>query len=97
MIPTVPITVTPTSIPRAAASASAPIAQVREAPLTLRTAPGRSQDIFAFAQVGETFTVTARTADSAWLEVCCVKNATVWLSAEYVTLTGAIVNLPVKP
>jgi len=49
------------------------------------------------AQIGEVYTATARTADSSWLQVCCIQGSPVWLSAQYVTITGTISALPIKP
>jgi uncharacterized protein YgiM (DUF1202 family) len=93
----IPAAATPIGPTRAAPSGSAPIAQIKEGPLTLRTSPSREGGIVAMAQVGETYTATARTADSAWLQVCCVQGSPVWLSAQYVTITGTISTLPIKP
>jgi len=92
-----PVATTPTGPTKAAPSGGAIIAQVREGPLTLRTSPSRDGGIVAMAQVGETYTATARTTDSAWLQVCCFQGSPVWLSAQYVTITGTINTLPIKP
>jgi uncharacterized protein YraI len=104
-----PATATPTVAPTAAptaratataaptAAAGAAIAQVREGPLSLRTGPGRDQPLLAVAQIGETFTVTGRTADNLWLQVCCVRTNPAWAFAEYLTITGTLTSLPIKP
>jgi uncharacterized protein YgiM (DUF1202 family) len=78
-------------------AAPAPRAQVREGPLSLRTGPSQVQPAVGVAQVGQTYTVTARTADNAWLQVCCVNNEPAWLAAQFVAITGTIATLPVKP
>ncbi len=80
-----------------APAGAAPIAQIREGPLNLRTGPGPDQTIVAVGQVGATFTVTARTADNTWLQVCCVGANRAWLFAEYVVITGTIASVPVIP
>jgi uncharacterized protein YgiM (DUF1202 family) len=92
-----PATATPVGPTRAAPAGAAAIAQIREGPLTLRASPNREGGIVAMAQVGETYTVTARTTDSSWLQVCCIQSSPVWLSAQYVTITGTISTLPIKP
>ncbi len=97
--PTTPPTALPPSpAPSpAAASSGAAVATVRQGPLIARTGPSRDLPIFALVQVGDTFTVTARTADSAWLKVCCVKDAAVWLAAEFVEVNVGVDSLPIGP
>jgi hypothetical protein len=92
-----PVTTPPAGPTQTAPSSGAVIAQIREGPLTLRTSPSTDGGRFAMAQVGETYTVTARTNDSSWLQVCCIQGSPVWLSAQYVTITGTISTLPIKP
>ncbi len=101
--PTAAPTRPPTTLPASpapsptAAAAAAPIATVRQGPLIARPSPSKDTPIFALVQVGDTFTVTARTADSVWLQVCCVKDAAVWLAAEFVDVNGDVTGLPVSP
>lgn len=96
-------TFTPTEAVRATATtaptpaAGVPLALVREGPLALRTGPGRDQPLVAVAQIGETFTVTGRTNDNLWLQLCCVRTNPAWAFAEYLTITGTITSLPIKP
>ena len=74
-----------------------PYARVREGPLLLRVGPNQNQPTVSFAQAGQTFTVTARSTDNAWLQVCCVNNEPAWLAAQHVVFTGTLTALPVKP
>ena len=74
-----------------------PRAQVREGPLALRAGPNQGQPVLSSAQVGQAFTVTGRTADNAWLQVCCVNNEPAWLASQFVVFTGTLTTLPVKP
>ena len=78
-------------------AAAAPRAQVREGPLALRAGPNQGQPVLSSAQVGQAFTVTGRTADNAWLQVCCVNNEPAWLASQFVVFTGTLTTLPVKP
>jgi uncharacterized protein YraI len=77
--------------------ATAPRAQVREGPLALRAGPNQGQPVVSSAQVGQTFTVTGRTTDNTWLQVCCVNNEPAWLASQFVVFTGTLTTLPVKP
>jgi uncharacterized protein YraI len=84
--------------PPAAATATAsgaPIATIHTGPLNLRSGPGKDYGVLAVGAVGDTFAVVGRSADGAWLKVCCVKDAPVWLAADLVDVTGAIQDVPV--
>ena len=74
-----------------------PACQVREGPLVLRAGPNQTQPTLGSAQAGQAFTVTGRTADNAWLQVCCVNNQPAWLASQFVVVTGTLTTLPVKP
>ncbi len=76
---------------------AAALVQIREGPLNLRAGPGRDQRVVAVGQAGATFTVTARTADNTWLQVCCVGTNRAWLFAEYAVITGTIASVPILP
>ncbi len=93
----VPPTATSVPTPTRMALLQAPVAQVMQGPLLLRIGPERDQPVLGIGDEGSTFTVTARTSDSAWLQVCCVKGELAWLSAQFVAITGTIASLPVKP
>jgi len=87
--------ISPTATLNPGAAVPAPLAEVLQEPLLLRAGP--NQPAISSAQVGQVFTVTGRTADNAWLQVCCVNNAPVWLASQFVVVTGTLTTLPVKP
>ena len=89
--------ISPTATLAPSAAAAAPRAQVREGPLLLRAGPNQDQPAVSSAQVGQAFTVTGRTADNAWLQICCVNNEPAWLASQFVVITGTLSTLPVKP
>jgi len=70
---------------------------VRQGPLSLRAGPGQDFAIVALGNVGDTFTAIGRTTDGTWLKVCCIKEAPVWLAAEFVEVTGNVDGLPIAP
>jgi uncharacterized protein YraI len=98
-VPATPVPPTPTAVlaPTLTTLLQAPVAQIVEGPLMLRAGPERSQPVLGIGDIGSTYTVTARTSDSTWLQVCCVKGSPAWLSAQFVAITGTIASLPVKP
>jgi len=95
--PTSAAVISPTATLTTSAAAPAPRAEVREGPLVLRSGPSQGRSVISIAPVGETFTVTGRTADNTWLQVCCVNNEPAWLASQFVGVTGTITTLPVKP
>jgi uncharacterized protein YraI len=98
--PTLAPTASPEAPPETPTPAAAPPeirAQVTANGLNLREAPGSTSAIVGSAEEGDSFLVTGRTQDGAWLRVCCVGEREVWLSAAYVNLTGAAEAAPVVP
>jgi len=65
--------------------------------LNLREGPGQGFGVIRLARAGEVFTVTARSNDGGWLQVCCVNQAPAWLATGMVTRTGTIEGLPIAP
>jgi uncharacterized protein YraI len=52
----------------------------------LRTGPGTGFAVARVAKEGETFEATGQTEDGAWLRVCCVDGAPVWVASELTEL-----------
>jgi uncharacterized protein YgiM (DUF1202 family) len=65
--------------------------------LNLRDGPGQGFGVIGLARSGETYTATARSGDSIWLQVCCFNQAPAWLASGMVTVTGSLDRLPVAP
>jgi len=65
--------------------------------LNLRGGPGQGFEVIGLARAGETFTVTARSGDGVWLQICCFNQAPAWLATGMVTVTGTVESLPVAP
>jgi hypothetical protein len=61
----------------------------------VRAGPGTGFQTVATVKAGDKLNLTGRTSDSAWLQVCCYKNAPAWISASLVTPSGKIASLPV--
>lgn len=61
----------------------------------VRAGPGTGYQVVATVKSGDKLNLTGRTSDSAWLQVCCTKNAPAWISASLVTPSGKVASLPV--
>lgn len=83
--------------PTATPEAGAVRAEVATTLLNLRAGPGQGFGVVGLARAGQIFTATARSADGAWLQVCCVNDGPAWVAADYVTVTRRIEALPVVP
>jgi hypothetical protein len=81
---------------RAPATATPALIQVRisRGPANLRAGPGREFGITIVADEGASFSATGRTADGAWLRLCCVNDSTVWIAADLAEIRPGV-ELPV--
>lgn len=75
--------------------ADAPVAVVKLDPLSVRRGPSTDAALITQARSGDTFSVLGRSADDAWLKVCCVDDAPAWLAAEFVEVSVPVTSLPV--
>ncbi len=100
------VTPTPTQRPATAtpiesAGLDGPAAQatayvvIKPATLNGRRGPGTNYERIGEADQGQELFVLGRTADAAWLQVCCMANQPVWVAADQVDVRGAISPAPV--
>ena len=75
--------------------ADAPVAVVKLDPLSIRQGPSTDAALITRARSGDIFSVLGRSADDAWLKVCCVDEAPAWLAAEFVEVSVPVTSLPV--
>lgn len=90
---TLPPTVAPTALTSTAVAPTtvtptAPLARVLVGPTNLRAGPGSTFPVVAQAQAGDTFTVTGRSNDGTWWQICCVQDLPVWVAADLVSVSG---------
>ncbi len=83
-------TATPTAGPQAKARFLA-------GPVNLRSGPGTDYSVLGMAKAGEEYVVQGRSADSRWVQVCCVAGAPAWALAELVSLPADLNSFPVVP
>ena len=75
--------------------ADIPSAIVKFDPLSVRRGPSTDSSLIALAAIGDVFTVLGRSADDAWVKVCCVSEAPAWLATDFVELSVPLASLPV--
>jgi uncharacterized protein YraI len=65
--------------------------------LNTRSGPGATYARLGTVAAGERLEVVGKSANGAWLQVCCVGDQKVWISGnpEYVTISGALASVPV--
>lgn len=61
----------------------------------MRGGPGTTFPIVASAKKGESFDITGKNKDGAWLQLCCFKGKPGWVSASLVTVAGDLKAVPV--
>ncbi len=72
-------------------------AQVTADALNARSGPGLSFTRVGTLAAGQRVEVVGKSANGAWLQVCCVAGQKVWVTnnPEYVTLSGSLAAVPV--
>lgn len=91
-----PVTATP--IERAVSNPArqpTPYVVVKPANLNGRRGPGAEYDRIGQAKQGQELFVLGRSADNAWLQVCCLANQPVWVAADQVDAKNAVDTAPV--
>jgi hypothetical protein len=86
-----------TTTPPPASPVASSRAEIAVELANLRSGPGQGFRVVGLAKTRETFTVTARSGDGFWLQICCVNQAPAWLATGLVTITGTIEGLPIAP
>ena len=63
--------------------------------LNVRSGPGVSFNNFDTLSRGETVTVLGRNTAGSWIEIVLPNGSTGWVSSSYMTISTAVVNLPI--
>jgi hypothetical protein len=66
---------------------SAPVAVANKV-VNLRAGPGTLYPVVGTTELGQSYAITGRISDSSWLEICCLGQKTVWVSAPVVEVAG---------
>ena len=90
--PTIPPTDTPAPV---TPTSEAPQAAVKGQTINVRDGPGTAFLVIASANQTESFEVVGRNEASDWLQICCFKGVSGWVSAELVEVTGDVAALTV--
>jgi hypothetical protein len=76
--------------PEAAAGQPTPFVVIKPATLTGRRGPGTAYERVGEAKQGQQLFILGRTSDGKWLQVCCLANQPVWVSADQVESKGDV-------
>jgi hypothetical protein len=102
--PASPTRVRPTATPSRSATPQpeavatlATVARILQGPANLRVGPGTGFVVARVANEGETFEATGQTADGAWLRLCCVDGAPVWVAGDLIELPAGASLPAVNP
>lgn len=88
------VTPTPTDTPQPTPTPM-PQAIVKLADLNYRAGPSTSYASLGKLSMGYVLEVRKRTADSAWLRVCCLNNQEGWVASQYVDLSVPMDTIPI--
>ncbi len=90
-----PLPPTETPVPSTPTPA-APQATVKGATLNIRSGPGTAFPVISAAKQGQSFEIQGKTADGAWLQLCCFNGKPGWASASLLTTAAdlAAVQVP---
>jgi uncharacterized protein YgiM (DUF1202 family) len=70
------------------------MARILRGPANLRAGPGPDFAVVGTANEDDEFPVTGRSEDGLWVQVCCVADAPVWVSATLAELPAALETYP---
>ncbi len=85
-----PPTSTPIEAPERPQGEPTPFVVIKAATLNGRRGPGTEYEKVGQAKQGQELFVLGRTADGKWIQVCCLANQPVWVSAEQVESKGRL-------
>lgn len=86
------------SAPQLAASdneSQSVLAVVNDDLINIRSGPGLQYPPLRLGMRGDQFTVTGRSADDQWWQICCVEERSGWISQTYVDTDGLVDSVPV--
>lgn len=63
----------------------------------LRSGPGQDHAVLLVANQGEQFSITGKSPDLTWIEVCCVGGGKAWIASQLGVIYGPIEEAPIKP
>jgi uncharacterized protein YgiM (DUF1202 family) len=72
-----------------------PLARILQGPTNLRVGPGTGFTVLAVGNEGDQYTVSGRSEDSRWIQLCCVSGAAVWVATSLAELPAAAETFPI--
>ena len=78
-----------------AAAAPSVLAVVNDDLINIRGGPGQQYPPLRLGMRGDQFTITGRSADDEWWQICCVEERSAWISQSYIDADGPVDGVPV--
>jgi len=96
--PALPVPVQPVPAEQPAAlpvdaSAAAPqtaIAVITDDLINIRRGPGLQYSVLKLGMRGDQYTLTGRSADDTWWQICCIEELPGWITQQYVDTDGSV-------
>jgi len=88
----------PAQAPEATTSAGemqSVLAVVNDDLVNIRRGPGLQYPPLRLGMRGDQFTITGRSADDLWWQICCVEERPAWISQTYIDADGPVDSVPV--
>lgn len=83
------------SPPEDPAGGETALAVVNDDLINIRRGPGLQYPPLRLGMRGDQFTITGRSADNLWWQVCCVEERQAWISQTYIDADGPVDAVPV--
>lgn len=71
------------------------LAVVNDDLVNIRRGPGLQYPPLRLGMRGDQFTITGRSADDLWWQICCVEERPAWISQTYIDADGPVDSVPV--
>lgn len=86
----------PASNPENAEPNTQPVlAVVNDDLINIRRGPGLDYAPLRLGMRGDQFTITGRSADNLWWQICCIEERSGWISQTYIDVDGPVDSVPV--
>lgn len=63
----------------------------------LRSEPTTEASVLLVANQGQQFTITGKSPNLEWIEVCCVNGSKAWIASQLGVIYGSLEQAPIRP
>lgn len=76
-------------------SGNEPLVVISGATVNLRLGPGTNYPVVGRGESGRRYTITGRSPDNSWWQICCINGKDAWVAAAVVGVMGPVEGVPV--